>query len=195
MRIIVRDVLEPFLKRQEDDREQIILLKKAEDKINIKLDELDFIVNKSNQKSNKYDDIKQQLLGIESNFALRHNEIYQKLNGVNSFVASSVKNIENIYDITKEHDSNLNKLENEIEHFRVNILDTKTYFSDQITMQSEKNIKLIDKINKTMIEIKKNADESVSQSQLNTNRINVIENLQENIYKNSSANAVEIKNL
>jgi len=44
-------------------------------------------------------------------------------------------------------------------------------------------------------EIKEVTDESMQQSQSNTNRINVIENLQDTISRLSTNNDIEIKNI
>jgi len=54
---------------------------------------------------------------------------------------------------------------------------------------------LNEKVEQKLHEIKDVTDESMQQSQSNTNRINVIENLQDTISRLSTNNDIEIKNI
>lgn len=53
MRIIIRDILEPTIKRQEDDRDEINNLKKMIENFKKRIDDLDYLVNRANFKTSK----------------------------------------------------------------------------------------------------------------------------------------------
>jgi predicted RNase H-like nuclease (RuvC/YqgF family) len=83
MRIIIRDILEPTIKRQEDDREEINNLKKMIENFEKRIDDLDYLVNRANFKTSKYDELKRQINAMESTISIKHNETQHKMNEMN----------------------------------------------------------------------------------------------------------------
>lgn len=86
-------------------------------------------------------------------------------------------------------------METDIVDTGASILQTKTDLKEEINNQWKKTLTLDEKAQQKLHEIKEVTDESMQQSQSNTNRINVIENLQDTISRLSTNNDVEIKNI
>jgi len=132
---------------------------------------------------------------IESMIAIKHNETNQRANEMTTKIEYSDKNIKNLFEITANHVKNLQKIEVDNIETNQNILVTKTDLKDSINNQWKSTLALNEKVNQKLNEIKETTDESMQQSVSNTNRINVIENLQDTISRLSTNNDVEIKNI
>lgn len=100
-----------------------------------------------------------------------------------------------MYETTASQGKNIQKMETDIVDTGASILQTKTDLKEEINNQWKKTLTLDEKAQQKLHEIKEVTDESMQQSQSNTNRINVIENLQDTISRLSTNNDVEIKNI
>jgi len=100
-----------------------------------------------------------------------------------------------LYETTASQGKNIQKMETDIVDTGASILQTKTDLKEEINNQWKKTLTLDEKAQQKLHEIKEVTDESMQQSQSNTNRINVIENLQDTISRLSTNNDVEIKNI
>jgi len=132
---------------------------------------------------------------MESNIAIKHNETYQRINDINTKIDQNDKSIKNLFEITNNHANNLVEVEKAITETNSNIILAKSEFKENLNRQWKDTLELTENINKKLNEIKEKTEQSMQQSQSNTNRINVIENIQDNISRLSTNNDIEIKNL
>lgn len=160
-----------------------------------RIDDLDYLVNRANFKTSKYDELKRQINAMESTISIKHNETHQKMNEMNQQITYCDQNIKSLYETTASQGKNIQKMETDIVDTGASILQTKTDLKEEINNQWKKTLTLDEKAQQKLHEIKEVTDESMQQSQSNTNRINVIENLQDTISRLSTNNDVEIKNI
>jgi len=127
--------------------------------------------------------------------SIRHNETFQRMNDMNSKIEISERNINNLFQITTNHVNNIQKLETDLNLTRNNIISTKTSITDALNEQWKNTISLSETTNDKLNSFKETTEDSLLQSQSNTNRINVIETLMNAVSKLSNANEIAIKNL
>jgi len=117
------------------------------------------------------------------------------MNDMNSKIEISERNINNLFQITTNHVNNIQKLETDLNLTRNNIISTKTSITDALNEQWKNTISLSETTNDKLNSFKETTEDSLLQSQSNTNRINVIETLMNAVSKLSNANEIAIKNL
>jgi DNA repair ATPase RecN len=132
---------------------------------------------------------------MESTISIKHNETHQKMNEMNQQIIHCDQNIKSLYETSAGQDKAIKKLEGDNVQVNTSILNTKTELLQAINEQWKKTLNLNEKVEQKLHEIKEVTDESMQQSQSNTNRINVIENLQDTISRLSTNNDIEIKNI
>eukprot|EP00801_Mesodinium_rubrum_P001655 Mrub_01655.p1 GENE.Mrub_01655~~Mrub_01655.p1 ORF type:complete len:666 (+),score=168.69 Mrub_01655:134-1999(+) len=160
-----------------------------------RIDDLDYLVNRANFKTSKYDELKRQINAMESTISIKHNETHQKMNEMNQQITYCDQNIKSLYETSAGQSKSIQKLEGDNVQVNTSILNTKTELLQAINEQWKKTLNLNEKVEQKLHEIKEVTDESMQQSQSNTNRINVIENLQDTISRLSTNNDIEIKNI
>jgi len=74
IRIVMRDMIEPILKRNNDDHEDIKKLETTLNNYDRRLNDVEFLLNRSENKSTKYDMLHDHIVAVESSLKLYTNE-------------------------------------------------------------------------------------------------------------------------
>jgi len=192
MRIIIRDIIDPAIKRQENDRQDIFQIKKKLDTIETRLDDIDWILNKTDTKSTKWDSITKQLNVLESNISIRHNETHHRIAELDTSIEFYEKKFENLQELTSHNNINLNKVQEELTHTNDKIVKAKEELLQTVNSQWSEIVDLNHKTDNKINELRNLSEKSINISTENNTTIEMVQNILKDLQEVSDRNKVDI---
>jgi phage shock protein A len=126
MRKTIQELLEPTIKRSIEDRELMDTFKKTTDSMKRKMDEIEYLVVKTQKKTTFFDDLDKKINELDSNIKLCEARSNQDINQVSNQMNTQKFEIQQQQELCEAVEQSVGELKEQISAFNEKMNETKT---------------------------------------------------------------------